>query len=328
MMFFIYSIIGWVVEVIYYGVTEGQFINRGFLSGPLCPVYGLGFYTAIWLFEPLTENVAVIFFGVAAACTTVELIAGVILYHMFHLRWWDYSNYKFNFRGFICVRFFLYWGIAGTLGMYALHPAVKKIIGWMSYPVLIGVLALFSLILVIDLIATVASIIGFSNKLETFSKFSATVKTASDFIGGNIYDTVDTIIEVETPIKDSYAAYRKMVVEHKAEEDELAKRHRAEERELLKAFATSGKDAAFKTKDIASEKMFGLVKNFSLAEKRILRVVDVSGMHGAYDKTIKTIKDTYYRSTLYNILPKMVAESPSAEEVITEMNSDEDNGDS
>ena len=128
MMFFIYSFIGWIVEVVYYGVTEGQFINRGFLNGPICPVYGLAFYTALYFFEPLKDNVGVIFFGAATACTVVELIAGVILYHIFHLRWWDYTNYKLNFRGFICLRFYIYWGIAGTLGMYVLHPAVLKFI--------------------------------------------------------------------------------------------------------------------------------------------------------------------------------------------------------
>ena len=55
-MFFIYSFIGWIVEVIYYGVTEGRFINRGFLAGPMCPVYGIGFYAAIWLFNPFVGN--------------------------------------------------------------------------------------------------------------------------------------------------------------------------------------------------------------------------------------------------------------------------------
>ncbi len=318
MMFFIYSFIGWIVEVVYYGITEGQFINRGFLNGPLCPVYGLAFYTALWFFEPLKTNVAVIFFGAAGACTFVELIAGVILYHIFHLRWWDYTNYKFNFRGFICLRFFIYWGIAGTLGMYALHPAVLKVIGWMNFPVKLTILSIFSLIMVVDLIASVANIIGFASKLETFNKFSATVKTASDYIGGNIYGTVDTIMEVEGPIKDSYDAYRKLVNDNKAEENELARRHRAEEREYLKAFMASGKDAAFKTKDIASEKMFGLVDSFNIFEKRLLRTVDIGGMHNVYDRAIKTIKDTYYKATANKDPSKMVAEDPNKIDIIAE----------
>ena len=114
LMFFIYSFIGWVIEVIYYGITEGKFINRGFLAGPLCPVYGLGFYAAIWFFEPFKDNFLILFFGMATACTVVELIAGLILYHAFHMRWWDYSDYKLNIGGYICLRFFIYWGIAAS----------------------------------------------------------------------------------------------------------------------------------------------------------------------------------------------------------------------
>ena len=93
MMFFIYGFIGWVVEVIYYGVTEGKFINRGFLNGALCPVYGIGFYCVIWFFRPFADSFPMLFFGSAIVCTTVEFIAGVILYVIFHLRWWDYSDY-------------------------------------------------------------------------------------------------------------------------------------------------------------------------------------------------------------------------------------------
>ena len=127
-MFFIYSFIGWIVEVIYYGVTEGRFINRGFLAGPMCPVYGIGFYAAIWLFNPFVGNFFVIFFGTATAATIVELIAGIILYHTFHMRWWDYSEYKLNFHGYICLRFYIYWGIACSLGLYVLHPAVLWVV--------------------------------------------------------------------------------------------------------------------------------------------------------------------------------------------------------
>ena len=80
MMFFIYGFIGWVVEVIYYGITEGKFINRGFLNGALCPVYGIGFYCVIWFFRPIMDSFPMLFFGSAIVCTTVELIAGAILY--------------------------------------------------------------------------------------------------------------------------------------------------------------------------------------------------------------------------------------------------------
>ena len=320
MMFFIYSFIGWVVEVIYYGVTEGKFINRGFLNGPLCPVYGLGFYTALWFFEPLKSNVALIFFGGATACTVVELITGVILYKIFHLRWWDYSDYKMNLKGFICLRFYIYWGIASTLGIYALHPAVLKFIDLFTDSAKLATLAILFFTLIIDIVGSVSNIIGFSNKLKAFNTFSASVRSASDFIGGNIYGTVDTIIEVETPVKDSYDAYRKLVAEHKEEENELAKKHRQEEREYLNAVFASGKDAAFKTKDMASEKMFGLVSSFNVFDKRLLRIVNPGGRQDIYDKALKTIRFDYFKSTANNVPTAMVAEAPTEEQLERDLN--------
>ena len=300
MMFFIYSFIGWIVEVVYYGITEGHFVNRGFLAGPLCPVYGLGFYAALWALQSFKENVAIVFFGSAIACTIVELIAGLILYYSFHLRWWDYTEYKLNFKGFICLLFKIYWCISGTLCVYALHTEVLKIIVIMNTPVKISILSFLSVILIIDIIASVANTIGFAHKLQAFAKISATVKMTSDFIGGNIYDTVDTVMEVESPIKESYDSYRKLVAEHKAEENELAKKHRAEEREYFQKFL--------------------VVKSFNVFDKRHLKVVNVGKIPGtvkggvvtAYDKALKAIRFDYFKSTIMKSPTKMVPEDPSA----------------
>ena len=186
LMFFIYSFVGWVIEVIYYGITEGKFINRGFLAGPLCPVYGLGFYAAIWIFEPFKDNFLILFFGMATACTIVELIAGFILYHAFHMRWWDYSDYKLNLGGYICLRFFIYWGIAASLGMYVLHPTVKWLIAHINYPVRIGILIFFTIILLADLITTIITIIGFKKKFAAMEKVVTGTRAVSDKIGSQI----------------------------------------------------------------------------------------------------------------------------------------------
>ena len=317
MMFFIYSFIGWIVEVVYYGITEGKFINRGFLAGPLCPVYGLGFYAALWALQRFSDNVAIVFFGSAIACTLVELVAGIILYRAFHLRWWDYSDYKLNFKGFICLRFTIYWGIAGTLGVYALHPVVLNIVTSTPYYVKIAILALLSFILIADIIASVASVVGYANKLKAFSAISASVKTTSDFIGSNIYGTVDTVMVVEGPIKESYDTYRKLVTEHKQEENELAKKHREEEREYFQKFLASGKDAAVKTRDIASDKMFSVVKSFNIFERRLLRVTAFSTVHNGvqnvYEKAAKAIRFNYFKRTANDKPTQMVAEDPGAE---------------
>lgn len=275
LMFFIYSFIGWVVEVVYYGITEEKFINRGFLAGPLCPVYGLGFYAAIWIFEPLSNNFFVIFFGMAAACTIVELIAGIILYHAFHMRWWDYSDYKLNFRGYICLRFYVYWGIAASLGIYVLHPMVKLFISNIHQYGKIGVLIFFTVLLLIDLITTVITIVGVRKKFETMEKVVSGTKAVSDIIGSQIYGAVDTLVTVSEPTRNHYEQYRKLIDENRKQEKELAAQHRAEEKAFANQFTSAEKESLRIARDQAVYKVGSLISSLRKNEKRIVRVVKV-----------------------------------------------------
>ena len=254
-MFFVYSLIGWVVEVIYYGITEGKFINRGFLNGPLCPVYGIGFYCVIWFFLPVMDSFPMLFFGSAIVCTTVELLAGVILYAIFRLRWWDYSNYRLNFHGFICLRFSIYWGIACSLGMNILHPAVLKIATHIPKYALIGILGVFSLLTIVDIIVTVTAIIGFNEKVRLLSSMSGGIRKYSDKLGSSIYGTVDTIKTKTGPAieitQNDYVEFRETLASHRKAEKELAKKNRAEERALIAKYASEGRQGIVNTSKAA-----------------------------------------------------------------------------
>jgi len=272
-MFFIYSFVGWIVEVIYYGVTEGKFINRGFLAGPLCPVYGLGFYAAIWLFNPFLGNFFIIFFGSASAATIVELIAGIILYHTFHMRWWDYSEYKLNFRGYICLRFYIYWGIACSLGLYVLHPAVLWLVNQIPYMAKVIVLSLFTLLMVIDLITTIGTIIGFRKKLAAFARVTSGVKVVSDKIGEQIYGSVDTIVTVSEPTKKHYDEYRKLILENRKAERELAATHRAEERAFAEQFTSAEMESFKLARQAAADARDSFLNSFKYSEQRMLAIV-------------------------------------------------------
>lgn len=115
--FLIYSFGGWALEVVYHAVACGKVINRGFLNGPVCPVYGFGVLSVFAMMNTFQGsgyqlNDGMIFlFGVILA-TAVELIAGWLLDVCFHARWWDYSNKPLNFHGYICLEFSLIWGVA------------------------------------------------------------------------------------------------------------------------------------------------------------------------------------------------------------------------
>ena len=274
MMFFIYGFIGWVVEVIYYGITEGKFINRGFLNGALCPVYGIGFYCVIWFFRPIMDSFPMLFFGSAIVCTTVELIAGAVLYAIFHLRWWDYSDYRLNFKGFICLRFAIYWGIACSLGMYMLHPAVLKLIN--SIPPMARLVILFvaCVVTVIDIIVTITAIVGFNKKVRFLNSVSGVFRMPSDKIGSSIYGTVDTIVSKTAPAvqltQNDYTEFRETFAAHRKAERELARKNRAEERQLLARYASEGRQGIVNTSKAASK---AAVDKSKAAVKKVKNII-------------------------------------------------------
>ena len=162
--FLIYSFGGWVIEVIFHAVTLGKVINRGFLNGPVCPVYGFGVlsvFTMVGFMQGngIELNAGWLFlFGVILA-TAVELIAGWLLDVCFHARWWDYSDRPFNLHGYICLEFSLIWGLAIVLVVrvfqaYVERHTVQSVAprwGWM-------ILGAFYFLYLVDLIVTVTVI--------------------------------------------------------------------------------------------------------------------------------------------------------------------------
>ena len=183
------------------------------------------------------------------------ILAGVILYGIFHLRWWDYSDYKFNLNGFICLRFSIYWGIACSLGMYMLHPAVMSFIHWMSPLARQIVLLVLIINTIVDIIVTVTAIVGFNKKIRFLNNVSDVYRMPSNKIGSSIYGTVDTIVKQATPAvqmtQNDYKEFTEIYAAHRKAERELAGRFRAREIhvgppvEAFKILVVRGKRPAF-----------------------------------------------------------------------------------
>ena len=110
--FVIYSVLGWCLEVCFCTINTGQFVNRGFLNGPVCPIYGFGMVIVLVALTPLAHSLPVLFVGGALLTSALELAAGWILKKVFHTSWWDYSDVPFNLGGYICLKFSLAWGVA------------------------------------------------------------------------------------------------------------------------------------------------------------------------------------------------------------------------
>ncbi len=189
--FVIYSIAGWIIEVIFHAVVKGVIVNRGFLNGPVCPVYGFGMISVILIYNLIgSDNTFVVFLEGVVFTTLIELIAGFILDKCFHARWWDYSKMPLNLNGYICAGFSLIWGLAVVFVVKLVHVFIYNVtsglipekIGW---PILIAVYAVY----ILDATVTVLTLIGLNKKLEELDRISASIKRVSDRMTDNFGNT-------------------------------------------------------------------------------------------------------------------------------------------
>ena len=174
MLFLAYSFIGWLWETSYCSIRQGRFINRGFLRGPLCPVYGVGGMLIMYLLQPWAHTWIPLFFASMVIVSVVEYVTSWILEVLFHTRWWDYSNEKFNLHGRIFLGGAICFGLMGTLIAHFVHPWLEYKI--FSIPLQTARLVAWILfaILLVDLITTLHGLVNFTlyqTRLKEFAEF-------------------------------------------------------------------------------------------------------------------------------------------------------------
>lgn len=197
MYFFVYSFLGWILEVVFHASAMGQLTNRGFLQGPLCPVYGTGMVMMIILLEPYANNIFILFFGSIIICSVLELAAGIFLEKVFGLRWWDYRDEKWNLGGYICLRFSLVWGFGGMIALGIIHRGVEAIVNNISSDAMAIFIMIMTTLLIIDIISTVMDLIGFNKELTSLDEIGEMIKALSDEMTEKIYDETMFIEELK-----------------------------------------------------------------------------------------------------------------------------------
>lgn len=195
--FILYSFIGWCIEVIFCSVDTGKFVNRGFLNGPVCPIYGFGGVILVLLLSPISEgNILVLYVGSVLICSLLELVAGWALKRLFHTSWWDYSDIPFNIGGYICLKFSLLWGIAGVVLMRVGHPLIAGLVDLI--PTLFGwiLLIFFYLILVVDVVVTTVAVRSLNRDLVELSKLTAEgIHQGSDAVAKGLGNTAIAVAD-------------------------------------------------------------------------------------------------------------------------------------
>lgn len=203
--FFVYSVIGWGVEVAYAAVTIRQLVNRGFLNGPVCPIYGFGMtalVTAVRLLPaPAGQAEAawpVVFLVGMAVTTLIELVGGWALYKLFHTRWWDYSNYKGNLGGYICPQFSVLWGLGSVLMVKVVHPALAGLASPLPLVPLLIIDGVALVIFAVDIGLSAAAAVGLNRQLQEIDEMRTALRRTSDALTeiiGTGAMTADTLMD-------------------------------------------------------------------------------------------------------------------------------------
>lgn len=129
LFFFLYSFLGWIWESGYVSLREKRWMNRGFLNGPLLPIYGFGAVFILLFTLPVAANPLLVFLMGMAGATLLEYVTGSFLENTFHVRYWDYSMYRWNLHGHICLTASLFWGLFSLAQVRLIHPFFS---GWVT----------------------------------------------------------------------------------------------------------------------------------------------------------------------------------------------------
>ena len=186
--FLLYSFFGWIMESIYCFIVDKKFVNRGFLIGPVCPIYGIGCIVIIAFLGKYKGDPIVLFCMAVIICSILEYFTSYIMEKIFKTRWWDYSQKKYNLNGRICLNNIIAFGVLGLILTYFIHPFVKDIL-LMINPVLLKVVTSILLILFLVDVSVSTKIIyrikGVENKVLTdqTEEINAKVKEALQTMG-------------------------------------------------------------------------------------------------------------------------------------------------
>lgn len=248
-LFCIYSFLGWCVEVAYAAVNSGKFVNRGFLNGPVCPIYGFGIVTVILTLEPLKNNLFILYIGSVIVTSLIELVTGFVLEKIFHDKWWDYSDDHFNIKGYICLKFSLLWGIACILVVDVVQPLIVDLVNLI--PVNMGkiLVTIFIVLFFVDFLVTLSNISKFKKKIRVLDELAGKIRKLSDEIGIDISDEVFMAMEGQETVKKdvnnikkavsskvNVEKRRKELAELKEKYEEFTKKQKIGNERIFKAF--------------------------------------------------------------------------------------------
>ena len=189
LLFIIYSFVGWILEVIYTRFKDGNWVNRGFLLGTICPIYGIGCVLMLFLLGKYKNDLFILFFMAIVICSILEYLTSFILEILFGARWWDYSDRRFNINGRICLETMVPFGILGCLLVRIINPFVLNLINMIPDKVLNIIVITLLILLLIDIILSFSIISKLKESSQKILK-KAKVKDSTEEISKKVREYI------------------------------------------------------------------------------------------------------------------------------------------
>ena len=210
LIFILFSFIGWISEVIYVGVTSAhKFVNRGFLHGPLCPVYGFGGVVILMLPPSLYATWIPLFFASMILCTIVEYFVSWLMEKLFHTRWWDYSHYKIQLNGRICLLNSILFGFLGVVVIHFVYPLMIDLLNSLGQKVINVSGMIILAVLSVDIFFTVRKLVDFANVMKKLKELGETLNSHYGqeewFKKGSFIDMINSVIERADNRKEEFS---------------------------------------------------------------------------------------------------------------------------
>lgn len=201
--FGIYSLLGWVWETSFVSICTGEFVNRGFLKGSLIPIYGFGAMSVLLIRDligsPTNDYLMDLFIVVIVSTvvvTILEFITGFAMEKIFDKKWWDYSDKRFNLKGYICLRFSLGWLVFILVFLVILHPSIAYWVSSLSGSFIISIACIFLSYLVIDIILSTKDVISLRQAIRRYAEIPFEKYRSSIIKGRRIFNAFPDLLKI------------------------------------------------------------------------------------------------------------------------------------
>ena len=283
LIFYIYCFCGWIFESIVVSVGQKRLVNRGFLRGPMLPIYGFGATIMLHVSLPLAGHPVQIYFAGLVVATAFEYVVGVLMESIFKVKYWDYSEHRFQFQGRICLQSSLAWGALSVLLVYVLHPPVEWLIREYGTVPLMFTVAVLSVYFLTDVVASVKTALDFAKLLEELDAMRENVEEMRAQFAAAAWEKRAELRAAAQERRDRFANAAEEAYEQLTD---AAQEHR----EKLAASADEARLQMYLAIQEAEDELTDRIRNMKRSRKWMVR--GNPGLRSKkFDKTLREIKD-------------------------------------